>query len=184
PSLMEPCLQSGSIDGYCVGEPFNSSAVQNGIGVILAESADLSPMHPEKALVVSNAFLENHGETHIEVIRAVDEAAALCETPTGREEAVTILSQSHYLGIDPELIRSSLFAGDSEGNAKMTSESFHVFSHPEVNRPTADKANWLVTHMRNAGLLASVDTRSGPPLSNIFREDLFEEATSRLAVAS
>lgn len=182
PSLMTSCLEAGNIDGYCVGEPFNTMAVRQGSGVILAESADLSPMHPEKALVVSEDLNVVHHETHLEMIRCIDEAATLCETHDGRERAVEILSQPHYLGIDPTLIRSSLFAGEPDEGGEVSSESFHVFSHEEVNRPTADKANWLVAQMRNAGLLNLVDIKSGPPLSHILREDLFDEATAELAV--
>ena len=184
PSLMTSCLAAGSIDGYCVGEPFNTMAVREGTGVILAESADLSPMHPEKALVVSDDFNAVHHDTHLEMIRAIDEAATLCETPDGRERAVEILSQPHYLGIDPTLIRSSLFAGEPNEDGEVSSESFHIFSHPEVNRPTADKANWLVSQMRNAGLLNHVNIKAGPPLSHILREDLFEEATSKLTAVA
>ncbi|MDF1823362.1 MAG: CmpA/NrtA family ABC transporter substrate-binding protein [Verrucomicrobiales bacterium] len=181
PSLMTSCLAAGNIDGYCVGEPFNTMAVREGSGVILAESADLSPMHPEKALIVSDDFNALEHETHLEMIRAIDEAAVLCETHDGREQAVEILSQPHYLGIEPGLIRSSLFAGE---DSEVSSESFHIFSHPDVNRPDADKANWLVAQMRNAGLLNLVNTKAGPPLSHIFREDLFDEAMSSLTPAS
>lgn len=181
PSLMASSLAQGNIDGYCVGEPFNTMAVREDSGVILAESADLSPMHPEKALVVSEGANAVEHDIHIEMIRAIDEAAALCETHEGRERAAEILSQPHYLGIDTSLIRSSLFADE---HGEVSSESFHIFSHPEVNRPTADKANWLVAQMRNAGLIEHVNIKAGPPLSHILREDFFDEATSSLAVTS
>ncbi|MEM6916108.1 MAG: CmpA/NrtA family ABC transporter substrate-binding protein [Verrucomicrobiota bacterium] len=184
PSLMTSCLAAGTIDGYCVGEPFNTLASRDGIGVIVAESAQLSPMHPEKALIVSDDFDESNHEIHLELIRAIDEAAEFLETPEGRERAVEILSEPHYLGIDPSLIRSSLFTGEPEKDGGVSSEAFHIFHHPEVNRPTADKANWLVSQMRNGGLLELTDTRSGPPLTQILREDVFESALSPAALAS
>lgn len=176
PSLMPACLAAGDIDGYCVGEPFNSLAVNQGSGVILAESADILPMHPEKAFIVSQDFHDRHPHRHIRIISGIAEAAAQCETPAGRELVIEILSRPHYLGMDPALIRSSLFAGDPEVAGGLSSESFHLFSNPEVNRPDAGKANWLVGQMRYAGLLDKVDVRSGPPLNHIFREDLYEEA--------
>lgn len=184
PSLMASCLKAGTIDGYCVGEPFNTLASREGTGVIVAESAQLLPMHPEKALIVSDDFDDSHHEVHLNLIRSVDEAAAFCETNEGRERAVEILSEPHYLGLDPTLIRSSLFPGGLQEDGEISSESFHIFSHPEVNRPTADKANWLVTQMRNAGLLEHADTRSGPLLSHILREEVFEAATSGAALTS
>ena len=178
PSLMSSCLAAGDIDGFCVGEPFNTLATEKGNGVILAESADLSPMHPEKALVVAESFEDEKHDQHIKLIRATAEAARRLETHEGREAAVEILSRPHYLGLDSTLIESSLFAGESEAAGAVTSKRFHIFSHPEVNRPTKDKGNWLLSHMRNAGLLEGVNTKAGPLLSDIFREDLFEEATA------
>ena len=174
---MAPSLAAGDIDGYCVGEPFNTLAVKQGIGKIVAESANISPMHPEKALVVSAGFQERHPETHVELIRAISEASTICDTPEGREQAVEILSQPHYLGLEPDLLRSSLFTDDREDNGTVHSESFHIFSDPEVNRPSADKANWLVSQMRNAGLIDELDLKSESPLSQIFREDIFKTAS-------
>ena len=176
PSLMTSCLASGDIDGYCVGEPFNTIAVRHNDGVILAESADLSPMHPEKALIVSEHYDQRNHEVHLEIIRAIADAATFCETPEGRMTALEILARPHYLGLDSTLIHSSLFAGDKNESSEFSSDTFHIFSHPEVNRPTAAKANWLVSEMRSADLLDSIDTKQGPPLSQIFREDIFDEA--------
>jgi ABC-type nitrate/sulfonate/bicarbonate transport system substrate-binding protein len=176
PSLMPVCLASGDIDGYCVGEPFNSLAVREGTGVIVAESADILPMHPEKAFLVSQEFHDLDPDRHLQLIRGIAEAAEQCETPAGRELVIGILSRPDYLGMDSALIRSSLFAGEAGVEGSLSSKSFHLFSHPEVNRPDAGKADWLVAQMRHAGLLDKIDLRSGPPLNHIFREDFYEEA--------
>ncbi len=184
PSLMASCLSAGDIDGYCVGEPFNTKAARDGSGVIVAESADLSPMHPEKALIVSDEFDDRCRETHLNLIRATSEAAQFCETHEGRERAVEILSQPYYLGIEPSLIRSSLFAGEPNETGEVSNDSFHIFSHPEVNRPTADKANWLVSQMRSAGLLDLANTKAGPLLSHIFREDTYDAAMTKSTAAA
>lgn len=177
PSLMASCLASGNIDGYCVGEPFNTLAVQEEAGFIAAESAVIAPMHPEKALVVSEIFEERNHDIHMALIEAIEEAAAHCETPEGRDIATDILSRPQFLGIDKALIRSSLFAGDGSDSA-VNSETFHIFSHPEVNRPTLDKANWLLAQMRYAGLITDAEVKSGPSINRIFREDLFDLATA------
>src|SRR5208337_1747441 len=49
---MYPTLKLGYIDGYCVEEPWNSMAAQAGVGVCVATSAELTPLHPEKVLTV------------------------------------------------------------------------------------------------------------------------------------
>ncbi|HQZ26650.1 MAG TPA: ABC transporter substrate-binding protein [Verrucomicrobiales bacterium] len=173
PSLMPDCLASGDIDGYCVGEPFNTLSVRRGCGAILAESAEILPLHPEKALIVSESFQDLDPERHLLLIRSIAEAAVQCETSSGREEVAEILAEGHYLGMDPSLIRSSLFTGRSDDENVLTSASFHVFSHPEVNSPDSAKANWIVAQMRQAGLLERVNLRQGPPINHIFREDIY-----------
>ena len=177
PSLMPSCLAAGDIDGFCVGEPFNTLAAEKGNGVILAQHSDLSLMHPEKALLAAGSFEDAKHDQHIELIRATAEAARRLETHEGRAAAVDILSQPRYLGLNSKLIKSSLSASESEADGAGSNKRLLIFSHPEVNRPTNDKGNWLLSHMRNAGLLEGVNTKAGPLLSDIFREDLFEEAT-------
>src|SRR3989442_1552413 len=55
---MFPLLKMGYLDGYCVGEPWNSLAVLAGIGACVATSAQLAPYHPEKGLLVRKEFAE------------------------------------------------------------------------------------------------------------------------------
>lgn len=183
PPLMAACLSAGDIDGYCVGEPYNTVAVRADTGRIVAESAHIVPLHPEKALVVSQPFHDRDPDAHLELIRAIAEASARCETREGRELVAAILAQPRYLGMDEALIRSSLIEREKGAKTKpggVASDSFHVFSHPEVNRPDRDKANWLVAQMRLAGLLDRTDLRSGPLPHHIFREDLHEAALAPL----
>ncbi len=182
PSLMASCLASGNIDGYCVGEPFNSLAVEEGAGVILAESANLSPMHPEKALIVSESFERDNHEIHLLMIQAIKEAAILCETVDGRKRAAKILSSPEYLGITSNLIESSLFCAKGKSKVEFTNENFHVFHHPDVNCPDSEKANWTINQMRLAGLLDEIDGRKLPRPGAIFRKDIYEEAIDQTVI--
>ena len=47
PSLMADALERGSIDGYCVGEPWNTLAQSRGSGQILATKNDIWASSPE-----------------------------------------------------------------------------------------------------------------------------------------
>lgn len=176
PSQMVPCLQAGNIDGYCVGEPFNTLGVRRENGVILAESNDLWPLHPEKALIVTEKFATGREEEHLALIRAISEAARICETREGRLLACRILSQSDYLDLDEGVIRASLILEDDESLRTVRSENFHVFHHPEVNEPTSEKASWVINHLRDAGLLEGAGKGSLPKLRSIFREDIHRKA--------
>ncbi len=171
PSLMVTCLESGLIDGYCVGEPFNSLAVSRGCGVVVKESADVSPMHPEKALLVTEEFAQQRADEHESMIRALVKASEICDTPAGRERIAEVLSRREYLNMDPSIIRQSLFAGTGSVN----SSEFHLFNKQGVNHPTAERASWVVSQMRQAGLIEGSDRSVS--VSSVFREDIFKSAT-------
>ena len=52
PPQMVSNLKAGHLDGFCVGEPWNSVAIRAGEGSVVAISAELDPYHPEKVLMV------------------------------------------------------------------------------------------------------------------------------------
>src|SRR4029077_20609990 len=89
PAQMFPTLTLGYIDGYCVSEPWNSIAVQAGVGVCVATSADLAPFHPEKVLMVRQSFAAGRPEEHERLLAASLEACAFCAQPANR----TLLSE-------------------------------------------------------------------------------------------
>ena len=74
PSQMAPNLKAGNLDGYCVGEPWNSTAVIAGTGFIAATSHDIAPGHPEKVLMVQSAFAEGRSTEHLALIAALAES--------------------------------------------------------------------------------------------------------------
>ena len=50
PPLMADALGAGNIDGYCVGEPWNTAAVARGLGRIATVKAAIWRASPEKVL--------------------------------------------------------------------------------------------------------------------------------------
>lgn len=184
PAQMASCLREGNIDGYCAGEPFNTIAARDECGVIVAESSDLWSLHPEKALLVTETFANDRKDEHLALIRAVSEAARTCETPEGRKLASRILARPEYLGIEEEIIRSSLIPGDENSLGTIRGENFHVFHHPEVNEPTVDKASWVINQLDAAGVLEGVNREKLPKPREIFRKDLFGEAFAASAAAT
>ncbi|MEE3099225.1 MAG: CmpA/NrtA family ABC transporter substrate-binding protein, partial [Pseudomonadota bacterium] len=52
PSLMADAMQAGEIDAFCVGEPWGSIAVENGVGTLLLPGSAIWRFAPEKVLAV------------------------------------------------------------------------------------------------------------------------------------
>lgn len=177
PALMPKHLDAGHIDGYCVGEPWNSESVLSGLGWCPATSSDLSHGHPEKVLMVSGEFISERKDETITLVAALLEACHLCQTPEFREDLISILSQKSYTGASIDVLRNSLGHRFDSGHGITDASSFHVFHGDSVNRPTVEKASWVLAGLRSIGTFPDATCGS---LSHIYREDLFHAASLQL----
>ncbi len=174
PPLMSRQLKAGHIDGYCVGDPWNSESVFAGIGWCPTTSAELSHGHPEKVLLVSGNFLRDRHDEAIALVSALLEACALCQDPYFRNELISILSRKEYTGTSPHVLANSLGETFDSGNGTSSASSFYLFHGDAVNRPTIEKASWVLAGLRAAGVFPDSATGS---LSRIYREDLYLTAS-------
>jgi len=173
PPLMPRHLRAGHIDGYCVGEPWNSESILAGTGWCPATSAELSHGHPEKVLLLAGRFLRERKEEAIQLVAALLEACQLCQDLQFRETLISILAMPKYTGASPEVLRNSLGESFLTGIGQQPAENFHVFHGETVNCPTVEKASWVLAGLRNIGILPEVTCGS---LSRIYREDVFHAA--------
>lgn len=178
PALMPRHLKAGQIDGYCVGEPWNSAAILEGFGWCPATSAELSYGHPEKVLLVSGRFLQEQQDKTIALVTALLEACRLCQDPEFQDDLITILSQKNYTGASPDHLRNSFGGAFVTGRGTVTEGPFHLFHGDSVNRPTSEKASWQLAGLRSIGVLPEM---TGGSLSRIHREDIYNTASSRVA---
>ncbi len=181
PALMPRHLKAGHIDGYCVGEPWNSESIMAGTGWCPVTSADLSHGHPEKVLLVSGNFLRERREESIALSAALLESCALCQSPAFRGEMVSILACKDYTGAAENVLKNSLGPYFNSGVDQKSAASFHVFHGDSLNRPSIDKASWALAGMRSTGTIPDGTCGS---LSRIFREDLYHAAEAYLLNAS
>ena len=63
PPYMVDSLASGHVDGFCVGAPWNSVAVEDGVGRILHFGSEIVARASEKVLAVRSQWAARHPET-------------------------------------------------------------------------------------------------------------------------
>lgn len=162
PTQMASNLAAGLIDGYCVGEPWNSVAVERGIGWIAATSEQLAPGHPEKVLLTTENFIERHPEEAAAITMALKESCEFCDEKDNRAEVVRILAASGYFAGNEEILKRSLVGPldlGTEKNAEVT--SFHIFHRREANEPTSERGRWLLDQFIAHGLLTAAERTEG-----------------------
>src|SRR5262249_54444208 len=154
PPQMAANLKAGNLDGYCVGEPWNSLAVIQRAGCVAALSSDIAPRHPEKALLVRAEFAEARAEEHERLIASLIEACEFCPMAENRQQVIETLASAKYLDTNRNAIQSSLSGPFKfRKDESQTILDLHLFAGPGVNEPGLDKAVWARQSLLETGLL-------------------------------
>ena len=175
PQLMPRHLKAGHIDGYCVGEPWNSESIISGDGWSPVTSSELSYGHPEKVLLVSGVFMQERKSETIKLIAALLDSCKLCDDPDFRGDLISILAKPEYVTATREALANSLGDVFFTGTGKVSASGFHMFHGDAVNRPSTDKASWMLAGLRSAGTLPEISCGS---LSRLYREDIYMAAVA------
>jgi len=177
-------LKAGHLDGFCVGEPWSSVAVQARSGWCVATSAELDPGHPEKVLMVRNEFAEKREEEHLALVAALLEACEFCDAPENREQIIETLARPEYVNASADALRCGLEGRFDFGHdCSRPVPDFMVFHRGGANEPSGEKTAWVLQHLRDSGLCKDASTLTFALGRQVFRPDIFEKA-SRLRTSN
>jgi ABC-type nitrate/sulfonate/bicarbonate transport system substrate-binding protein len=176
-------LESGHLDGYCVGEPWNQAACRAGAGFPLAATAEIYPGHPEKVLAVREGWSTANPHSHWVLVRGVVEAARWCDEAANRPRLAKVLSSPAWMGVDADRLLSSLEGRWKTPFAAKSVEGFAVFhGGGEANLPRRSQMMWLTTQLVRRRLLpAETDHRA--LADAVCRPELLREWTADMNVA-
>lgn len=152
PAQMVVDLQAGSIDGYCVGEPWNIRGAMEGVGFTIATDLEIWLGHPGKVLGVREDWASAYPNTHIALVKALLEACHYCADENNTEEIRHLLAQREYLSTDVGYI----YLGDPNLNVcnldqHMRQYAHHQFFGQGVNRPSRTEHLWIMTQLARWG---------------------------------
>jgi nitrate/nitrite transport system substrate-binding protein len=184
PPQMVAHLSAGNIDGYCVGEPWNSLAVSLGLGRIVATSADIWSGRLEKVLGTTRAWADAHPETHKALLKALIEAARWADAPENRAEVADIVAKPSYVNVPREVAHASLlgefrFAPEAVPAAR---PDFVVFHRYAANFPWRSQAIWYLREMRRWSHRADGEN-DRRIAEGTYRPDIFRMAALELGLS-
>ena len=153
PQEMVDRLRSGQIDGFCVGEPWNSQAIQEGIGFVIATDLDIWAGNPEKVLGFKESWVQQHPNTHAAIVQAVLEACEYCDEPRHRPEILKLLTQ--HLNISAQYIRPGLIGPFNRGGNTLPEQlpRYHQFHIENANCPRRVEGLWVLTQLARWGIV-------------------------------
>lgn len=174
PAQMVDNLRLEHIDGFCVGEPWNSSAVAMGLGRCLVSGYEIWQNAPEKVFGVTEQWQQQHPNTHAALLRALDRAAAWAEQHVS--EALQLLDRGHYLDVPLEWLAQPLTGELRVGLAQRhcAPEQFHVFHRFQANFPWSSQARWFLSQMLRWRQLPG-DEAVAAVAARVYRSDLYRE---------
>lgn len=176
PPQVHDCLKNGYLDGYCVAEPWSSVGLLKDVGWCATLTSDFSPMHPEKVFMVTEAFHEESPERHLALLQALTDSALYCDDAPNREGLATVLARPEYVDVPVEALRNALVGPFQMGmNRQTSSEEAIVFHRLDANRPSLQKAKWVLDEMFLHKLQAQQLRPSKEEILGCFREDIFDE---------
>ena len=181
-------MEAGTIDGYCVGEPWNQAAVFQQIGVPIATDQHIKTTNPEKVFGLREDFASTNPNTTRALLRAIIRAQQWLDENdnANREEAVDILSQTQYVGADRDVIAASmtgLFTFE-QGDTRPAPD-FNIFFRDFAGYPYYSDATWYLSQMRRWGQI-DVDQTDDWYIEQaqaVYRPDLYLEAATDLVDA-
>jgi nitrate/nitrite transport system substrate-binding protein len=185
PPQMPSTMEAGTIDGYCVGEPWNQQAVFKNIGVPVITDYEIWKNNPEKVFGVSKGWADKYPETHKSVVKAMIRAAKWLDEKNNanRPEAVKILAQSNYVGADYDVIANSMTGTfEYEKGDKRDIPDFNVFFRHNATFPYYSDAIWYLTQMRRWGQISEhkSDDWYMDIAKKVYRPDIYAEAAKEL----
>lgn len=180
PSNVVQALEEGLIDGYCVGEPWNTHAVKKKVGVTVITGYEIWNNAPEKVLGVESEWAENNAETHEKLVFALFKASHWIDQTENRDKLKAYLSQSNYINAPQSSIENAL-QGEVCNPVCETCRSIPNFSLPykyQANFPWVSHANWILQQMIELRQIAA-ETDIEALAKRCYRPDIYQKTLAQ-----
>ena len=172
PPLMAEAMAKGEIDAFCVGEPWGTISVENGVGELLLPGAAIWQSAPEKVLSTRHGWADRHPDLAGRLIRCLWRAARWLGDAQNMTTCAEILSRPEYLGVSPDLIDRALSGHlviSPRGETRQC-DRFVAFFDGAATFPWQSQAAWIGVQLARRHGCDPV--KSAQSAQAVFRADL------------
>lgn len=183
PPLMADALESGRIDGYCAGEPWNTAAVARGVGHIATVKAKIWRSSPEKVLGASMRWADANPVALAALLRALYRAALWCGQPDNHAALARLLGRPNYVDCPEAWLLPALGGAIGTGDgATVAVDDFFVPQAKAATFPWKSHALWFYSQMVRWQQVAHTPSHEAIA-RNTYRPDLYRSALKPPGVA-
>ena len=186
PPQMVANMKVGTMDAFCVGEPWNEQLVNQDIGYTAATTGELWFKHPEKILGMRADWVDANPRTTKAIMMAVMEAQQWCEKMENKAEMAEIVGRRQWFNVPVADIIGRIKGDINYGNGRTASGTNLLMKFwgdkGEVSYPWKSLDTWFVTeNIRWGKFDPSTDIKALVDKTN--RSDLWIDAAKGLGLA-
>jgi nitrate/nitrite transport system substrate-binding protein len=185
PPQMVANMKVGTMDAFCVGEPWNEQLVNQGIGFTAATTGELWFRHPEKVLGMRADWVDANPIATKAIMMAVMEAQQWCDSMDNKQEMAEIIGRRQWYNVPVADIIGRIKGDINYGNGRTETgtELYMKFwgEKGESSYPWKSLDTWFMTeNIRWGNFPATTDVKAMVDQTN--RSDLWIEAAAELGL--
>jgi nitrate/nitrite transport system substrate-binding protein len=183
PPQMVANMKVGSMEAFCVCEPWNKQLISQGIGYTALTTGELWNNHPEKAFAMRADWVDKHPKATMALLKAVMEAQMWCDKPENKDEMCKIISKREWMKVDVKDVVERAKGKFEYGDGRVVENSPHILKYWSNNASYPYKSHdmWFLTEDIRWGYLPP-DTDIKAIVNKVNREDLWREAAKAIGV--
>jgi nitrate/nitrite transport system substrate-binding protein len=183
PPQMVANMKVGTMDAFCVGEPWNAQLVSQGIGYTALSTGQLWSKHPEKSLALRADFVEKYPKATEALMLAVMEAQQWADADANKDELADIVSKRAWFNVKKEDILGRLKGDIDYGNGKTVTASplLMKFWRDQASFPFKSHDAWFLAENIRWGKLKP-DTDINALVSQVNAADMWRSAAKTLGI--
>jgi nitrate/nitrite transport system substrate-binding protein len=185
PPQMVANMKVGTMDCFCVCEPWNLQLIHQEIGYTAITTGELWNKHPEKSFGMRAAYVDKYPKAAKALLMAVMEAQQWCEKPDNREEVAAICAKRQWINCPIDDVTDRVKGKFDYGTGKVVENSPHIMrfwaDHASYPYPSHDL--WFITEDIRWGKYEQGYDAKGL-IAKVNREDLWKDAARDLGVAA
>ena len=182
PPQMVANMKVDKMDGFCVGEPWNNRAIEDGIGYTVTTTQQMWKDHPEKVCAFTEEFAAKNPKSVKAALKALHLASVYLDKLDNRPKAAEIISRPTYINCPPEIILGRLLGKYEYGDGRKEQDPYYmIYSDRNCNYPQPAFATWWLTQFRRWGMVKGTPDYAGVT-KRVMRPDIYTEAMKEIGV--